>query len=269
MGIIQTSLDDEIAWKDYPTITPDEENYVWKQVKTAFRSLARGSDKPDIILMPELSLPRGYIKDLKRLSCKVGSIIIAGVDYKKNQKERRVMNQGVVFIPREWPKDVSSRGAKEFYFGKTYPAPKEEKKLKDRNWDFEGDSRLWLFDAGEYGKFAVCICYDFIDVERYLMYRKKIHHLFVLAYNRDIKFFYHIAETIARTVFCNVVVCNTGHFGGSVAVAPYYDPKLRTIYRHEGKGLFTFQVVQIPVYWLEQAKLEKDTEPKFKSLPPG
>lgn len=272
VGIIQTSLDSRIAWRHSPTIASNEESYVWKQVKTALRSLSRGPDKPDIILMPELSLPRGYINDLKRLSCKIGAIVIAGLDYKKDYQRKMVMNQGVVFLPQRWPEKQPSKGAKEFYFGKTYPAPGEIRKLKEVKWGFEGDARLWLFDIGPYGRFAVCICYDFMDVERYIMYRNKIHHLFVLAYNRDIDSFYHIAETITRTVYCNVVVCNTGHFGGSVAVAPYYKPKLRTVYRHEGKDLFTFQTVQLPIDALERAKqgrIQDYGEPLFKSLPPG
>jgi len=271
VGIIQTSLDNAIAWKNGPTIARNEASYVWKQVKTAFRSLTRGPIKPDIILMPELSLPRGYITELKRLSCKTGVVVISGVDYKKDFIRKVVKNQAVVFIPQKWPEKAASRGAKEFYFGKTYPALEEENKLKSGKikWVFEGDSRLWIFDAGDYGIFAVCICYDFMDVERYIMYRNKIHHLFVLAYNKDINSFYHIAETITRTVYCNVVVCNTGHFGGSVAVAPYFDPNLRTIYRHEGKDLFTFQIVELPVEGLDQAKKRNDPERMFKSLPPG
>ncbi|MBI2118593.1 MAG: hypothetical protein HYT97_03090 [Elusimicrobia bacterium] len=276
VGIIQTSLDDRVAWRNNPTIAPNEETYVWKQVKTGLRSLSRGPNKPEIILMPELSLPRGYIGDLKKLSCKIGSIIIAGIDYKKDYARKVVMNQAVVFIPQKWPKKVCSRGAREFYFGKTYGSPGEIKKLEQgkNKWKFEGDSRLWLFDTETYGRFAVCICYDFMDVERYIMYRNRIHHLFVLAYNKDIDSFYHIAETITRTVYCNVVVCNTGHFGGSVAVAPYYHPKMRTIYRHEGRDLFTFQTVALPVDDLERAKKGESAEyvykePKFKARPPG
>jgi len=272
VGIVQTSLDSDVAWRNIPTIDPKEENYVWRQVQTAFRSLTRASERPDIILMPELSLPRGYIKDLKRLSCKTSTIVIAGVDYRKKMASKTVMNQGVIFIPQKWPKKIASSGAKEFYFGKTYPAPSEEAKLRGAKWGFEGDSKLWLFDAGSCGRFAVCICYDFMDVERFLLYRGRIQHLFILAYNRDIESFYHIAETVTRTVYCNVVVCNTGHYGGSVAVAPYYDPKVRTIYRHEGKDLFTFQIAQLPVRELIVAqKNNRDQRGvlKFKSLPPG
>ena len=79
------------------------------------------------------------------------------------------------------------------------------------------------------------------------MFRGQIQHLLVLAYNPDLKMFRALADALCRTVFCNVLVCNTGFFGGSLVVSPYYDPVKRTLFSHDGKGLFTAQVVPLPV----------------------
>jgi hypothetical protein len=78
-----------------------------------------------------------------------------------------------------------------------------------------------VFDAGHFGKFAIAVCYDFLDLERVAMYRSGIQHLFILAYNPDLPTFDHAAEALSRMIFCNVVVCNTGTHGGSLAVSPY------------------------------------------------
>ena len=272
VGIIQTSLDAEAAWNSGPTISASEERYVWGQIKHAFRNFCMGSERPDIIVLPELSIPRGYLKDLKLLSSKLCSIVVAGIDYKKDYKNKKVMNQGVILIPKHWKRGVPGGSVTQFDFGKTYGSPEEKRKLIQKGWKFVGENIVWVLNAGNCGHLGMTICYDFLDVERYLLYRNKIHHLLVLSYNRDITSFNHIAEAVSRTVFCNVVICNTGFYGGSVAVAPYYLPIKRTIFKHEGQDLFTFQLIKIPVSSLDDARVynrPEGREPEFKSIPPG
>lgn len=272
VGIIQTSLDADAAWNTCPTISASEERYVWGQVKHAFRNFSMGSERPDIIVLPELSIPRGYIKDLRLLSSKLCSIVIAGVDYNKDYRNKKVMNQGVIFIPKNWEKGVVGGSVTQFDFGKTYGSPEEKRRLGKKGWNFVGENILWLLNAGSCGHLGISICYDFMDVERYVLYRNKIHHLIVISYNKDTTSFNHIAEAVSRTVFCNVVVCNTGFYGGSVAVSPYYLPIKRTVFKHEGQDLFTFQLVKIPISSLDDARVFDRPEgsvPTFKDRPPG
>jgi hypothetical protein len=113
-----------------------------------------------------------------------------------------------------------------------------------------------------------------MDLERALLYRGKVHHLFVLAYNRDLEMFRSLADSLSRTVYCNVVVCNTGFYGGSVAVSPFDKPWKRTIYEHNGGGLFSTQVVRLPVLGIDKALRLNDrggsaNNPEFKHPPPG
>lgn len=116
------------------------------------------------------------------------------------------------------------------------------------------DPTYYLFDGVDIGRFGVAICYDLMDLERAALYAGRIQHLFVVAYNQDTQSFFHISEALSRVMFCNVVICNTGYYGGSVAVAPYYVPWKRTIYKHEGSSLATSQVVTLPVRDLVEAQ---------------
>lgn len=73
--------------------------------------------------------------------------------------------------------------------------------------------------------------------------------------------------------FCNVVICNCGHFGGSLAVSPYRLPERRTIYQHAGAQLATAQIIELPVSNLDEHMNRNypqiDSVNVFKSLPPG
>jgi predicted amidohydrolase len=281
VGIVQTTLDAGQAWQPdagQPKMSAAQDEYVWLEICRAMRSFQDGGLRPQLAVFPELSLPRTRLADFERLVAALNVIAFVGADYRLDYQARIAQNQGIVFVPRGFFRDRPSRYCSKIVFGKTYAAPKEQEKLEGLNppWSFQGDHNVYVFDCEKYGCIGVSICYDFMDIERALMYRGKIQHLFVLAYNRDLGMFRSLADSLSRTVFCNVVVCNTGYFGGSVAVSPYYEAHRRTLYLHEGKGLFATQVVELPVRGLVRAQREKplkfevkSTIQEFKQPPPG
>lgn len=281
VGIVQTTLDARQAWKDValsPRMSRAQDEHAWQEIRKALRAFQDGGCSPQIILLPELSLPRTRLDDFEELVSALNVMAIAGVDYHLNATNSTVQNQGIIFIPRGFFNGRPSRYCSRVVFGKTYGAPKEIAKLKNlpQSWTFVGDHNVYVFDCGRYGRFGVSICYDFMDIERSLIYRNKIEHLFVLAYNRDLGMFRSLADSLSRTVYCNVVVCNTGTYGGSLAVSPYYEAYRRKLFGHDGGGLFTAQVVQLPVRRLIEAiagqvgeRTVVRTEQEFKDPPPG
>ena len=234
----------------------------------------RGMDgQPDIVIFPELSVPIGYQRQLRRAAEELEAIIIAGLDYRIESGQGRpaVSNEAVVIVPRKLRgKNIALR-TEIRRVGKTYPAPGERRKLLDikaSSVEFVANPTVWIFESVDLGKFAVAVCYDFMDLDRIVMSRNKIQTLFVLAYNRDTTSFDHLSEALGRMLFCNVVVCNCGKFGGSHAVSPFRKPYKRTIYRHSGQNLPNAQLIELPLESL--FALQNGNEDKqFKSLPPG
>ncbi len=59
-------------------------------------------------------------------------------------------------------------------------------------------------------------------------------------------------------------------------MSPYYEAHRRTLYLHDGRGLFATQVIRLPVKGIEEArggktgrvKVERE-EQEFKDPPPG
>jgi len=281
VGIIQTTANAARAWPNVatsPAMSSVEDSRAWQEISKAIRTFHGGGHKPQLIVLPELSLPRTRLDDFDRLVAALNVIAVAGVDYRLDRKLRIARNEGIVFIPKNFFQARPSKRCTRVIFGKSYAAPKEESKLHSLvpPWSFAGDHKVYVFDCLQYGKFGVSICYDFMDIERALMYRDRIQHLFVLAYNRDLGMFRSLADSLSRTIFCNVIVCNTGYHGGSVAVSPYYEAYRRTIYSHDGRNLFTMQVVDLPVFELVQAQrgfagrtTVTETRQVFKEPPPG
>jgi predicted amidohydrolase len=278
VGLIQTSLDSGEAWVGSATMAREEEERAVSEIRRHMTAFRQESVRPDIVLLPELAVPRGFEPRLRKMARTLEAIVIAGLDYRMvaSGNPSVVVNEAVVIVPGTWRGERVSARTSVRYVGKTYPAPEERRKLADLvpRHEFMAMPEVWLFDGGRIGRFGVAICYDFMDLDRLAMYREQVQHFFVLAYNKDIKSFDHAAEAMARMVFCNVVICNCGHFGGSVAVSPYRRPERRTVYRHSGAGLATSQIISLPVASLHehQAGQTPSNTPereRFKSLPPG
>ena len=269
VGLIQTNLDHKSAWQNGPPMAPLEQSLAWEEIQRCLRSFRSFEPRPHLVLIPELSVPRGRMEDLRRAAGVLGALIIAGIDYRLDYQERKAYNEAAVFIPSGWRHNSRGGRVAQMFVGKTYAAKEESKALKKTEWNFVEEPNFWVFEGADAGRLGVSIRYDFLDVERALMYKQQIQHLIVIAYNRDGDSFLHIAEGLARTVYCNVVVCNTGFHGGSLGITPYYEPWERTVYRHNGNQMLASQVIKIPVRSLIEAQMGNDTVKKFKSLPPG
>lgn len=272
IGVVQTSLDFTSAWANGPKMSKSEEEWAIHEIRKFIAALhqervKKDSAKVDIILLPELSVPVGFVNKLRSIATQLETIIIAGLDYNVYPGSKKVSNEAVIVVPNKWRKRKIHPKTTVRYIGKTYPAPKEKENLEAAGFEFVPSPDVWIFDGKEIGKFGVAICYDLLDLDRLAMYRGRIQHLFILAYNRDINSFDHAAEAMARMIFCTVTICNCGYYGGSLSVAPYREVHRRTIYRHFGANLATAQVITLPVKSLAMHQAYKGTE--FKNLPPG
>lgn len=273
VAVVQTVVDSSLAWNDKPKMDMYEANAIWRQVQSAFASFQEMSitNRPDIVILPELAIASPFESRLKKFGNKIGAIIVAGLDF-VSLDEKHVANKALFYIPMNWPKKKNMGVVKSqtFYFGKYFESNEEKQGFEQWNIDFVPCNEFYIVDLAEYGKLGVAICADFYDIERYAIYKGRIQHLLIIANNQDVKSFYFLAEAISRLVFCNVIICNSGHYGGSVCFTLDKKEYARYKYKHEGKDLFTTQVVDLPVHDLFMAQnKDKAFIDKFKSAPPG
>lgn len=286
VALIQPTFDPEKAWG--PINGPYSLNMnkvvaerIWSQIKIGIKNALRDRSKPNIILIPELHLGHSYVSNLKNIAIKHGVLIIAGLDFKKDPtSDKHIENVAQIIIPNKWPKRNHNSNAKVVKFGKTNFTYMEKNRfnnqLEEPNNCFESpEPNMYILSSKDFGNIGLMICSDFFDIERYLIYQGKIHHLFVIALNKDLNSYFHLAESLTRLLYSNIVVCNSGVFGGSVVHSPYSNPNKRTIYKREGQDLFAYQVIKLPVKSLDTAQNFDFTKDKnkagiqFKAHPPG
>lgn len=271
VAILQTTLDKNVAWSAYsanrPKMNALEAVRVWNEIIHTMDDYVNLEDtrKPEVILLPEYSVAEQFESEIKKLADQTGSIIIAGLDFKV--KGNLARNQALVAIPYRWPHGLSKSRAKTFFFGKHFAAMEERKYLQECGKEFDSCNEIYVLDAGEYGRIGLAICADFYDIERYALYKGRIQHLFILSYNKDVKSFLFLAESISRLVYCNVIICNTGHYGGSICFSLKEKEFQRYIYRHEGANLFTSQIVELPVKSFIESQRAKGKK-GYKNAPP-
>lgn len=279
IGLIQTTLDNDLAW-DSDTeadicMHKYEANRVWNEIKSGFAALKTepAESLPHIVVLPELTLPLYREKELENIAKKIGCVVFAGLDFIDSSVG--VMNQGIAIVPNKWPKIEWGYSVSKFFYGKRFFSTEEKIYFKNKEKKELPTPYVHIIDAADFGKIGVAICADFFDIERFTIYKGKIHHLIIIAYNKDVNSFFFLAEAISRLVFCNVVVCNSGHFGGSVVFSPYKDSFKRNIFKLEGKNIFNVQIVSIPVKSLDKARniddddIDELRKSPFKSRPPG
>lgn len=255
LGIIQTTLDCSTAWMDsgkcQSKMNPYAEMAVMEEIRHAFKRFYElGEAAPRIVVLPEYSIPHSGIKTLEKFSRAIDAVVIGGCDMFADGKS--VRNKAVIIIPGKWPSVEKAYSNTNVYFGKKYFSELELEHFYKLGLQGVPDILTYIIDADIYGNIGVAICADFYDIERFLIYKGKIHHLLIIAYNKDYKSFEFLAEAISRLLLCNVVICNAGYYGDSLVYSPYQKEHERTIYEAAGSHIFTSQVICLPVNELDE-----------------
>ena len=290
IGVIQINLDYRLAWRDKDNkllskMNSYGEEIVRDELIKAINYFIESNAKPHIILLPEYTMSPSLEYLILELIKNLGCLVCCGCDLFE-VSEKSVINRGKFFVPFSWPNIEASKNSSitgpSYYFGKKYYSIEEKKWFKEINAKEISDDKIYIYDSGHLGTIGVVICADFYDLERFVLYKGKIHHLFIIAYNKDSTSFSALTESISRLLMCNVVICNTGLYGDSLAFSPYKNHAKRNIVKFTGNDLFLNQVFKLPLKQLDyeqtlagqiitKENLPPDIENKkniFK-LPPG
>ena len=255
VGIIQTNIDIDTAWRQdgelIQCMNPEAQNIAVDEIRRGFKEFSsRGKSAPRIVLVPEYSIPHFAIHHVERMAREIDAVLIGGCDL--FVENGNASNRGIIVVPNKWPALEPAFRSTSKYMGKKYFSKPEFDWFDSIHVSPISDETHYIIDAGPYGKIGVAICADFYDIERFVIYKGRIHHLIIIAYNKDTRSFSFLTEAIARLLMCNVIICNTGHYGDSLCFSPYDKEYKRIIYRNSGANLFSAQVIDLPVDMLDK-----------------
>lgn len=281
VGIIQTTVN-ETAWYDcgqlQNNMNREASDMVMEEIRRGFNEFFNlGKKAPRIVLIPEYSIPHSGIRKLEKMARAIDAVTIGGCDLFATNDTAR--NKGVIIVPNKWPAIEPAYTNTKKFFGKRFFTKPELNWFSKIGVRGVSENINYIIDADKFGKIGVAICADFYDIERFVIYRGRIHHLIIIAYNKDKHSFGFLAEAISRLLFCNVIICNTGHYGDSLAFSPYSREYRRIIYKNSGANISASQVIELPVKPLNDEQKEASNmfqnytynsklKPEFK-WPPG
>lgn len=279
-----------------------EADRIMKQVVNAFQSpnYADTERVPDLVVLPELSIPVEEVTTLRNHVRATGRASLAGLYWQVavpaypasdsvRVRNRWFVNEAEVTIPVGYGRRGPT-GLRHYRVRKPIPSHLEQglaralTATRGEEWRILDGRRWYRFLHGEWGDFTVAICSDLIGAAPWNALRGEMLHLFVVAYNKDVELYESLTWSRAYENYVNLVVVNNGHYGGSVAWTPKRK-YAREIAQLRGKHLMVVADVEIPVRELlaqqmrgvgeavEQAKRvwcgrTKRAE-EFKAPPPG
>ncbi len=245
------------------TVPRDEADRVMKQIVSAFESpnYADFEKTPQLVVLPELSVPREEVGTLREHVRGTGRAAVAGIYW---QVARTVYPAGnAVRVGQQWflneaeltipvgHQERGPTGVKWYRVLKPVPSHFEQglanalSKTTGYRWRILEGRRWYRFVHRKWGDFSVAICSDLIDSTPWSALRGEILHLFVVAYNRDVELYEALTWSRAYENYVNLVMVNSGRYGGSTAWTPKRKHE-REIARIRGNDLMVIADVTIP-----------------------
>ena len=287
----------------FPTMDPNSVPDIMEQVAYAFRSPSHsGPDhRPDLVLLPEVSIPQPEVRTVRNLVARTGRASLAGLYWRELAPVYRAC-YGTVPV-RKWfvneaelvvPFGHDDRGPPSYRWyrvRKPLPAHNEAGLAQaltvqspGTTWGILRGYRWYRFVHRRWGDFTISICADLIDTAPWRSLRGELLHLFMVAFNKDVDLYDSLTWVRAYETYVNLVAVNHGHYGGSFLWTP------RRSHAHElarlrGQELFVIADVTIPVKGLLEAQRNgvrdavstaacdwagtQHQTTEFKSPPPG
>ena len=256
----------------FPRMEPRAMRAIMEQVAYAFMSPSRNGpeDTPDLVLLPEVSIPQPEVPTMRDLVARTGRAALAGLYWRELKPVYRAcygtapvrkwfVNEAELVVPFGHH-DRGPPSIRWYRVQKPLPAHNEaglaqalSAQSPSTTWRILRGHRWYRFLHRQWGDFTISICADLIDTAPWRSLRGELLHLLMVAFNKDVDLYDALTWVRAYETYVNLVAVNHGKCGGSFLWTPRRS-HARELARMRGKELFVIADVPIPVKDLLQAQ---------------
>jgi predicted amidohydrolase len=276
-----------------PDVSQERQDRLTRVVNQALDAEYRGrnSGRPTLLVLPELSLPRLWVRELARHLGQISQSgpalsLVAGLEYAVIGKA--VYNEVIAFLPRGF---AAAAGG---IWTKRRVAYHEGQELERAGYQFATRGSGSRFDVmvSEHGKFIPLICSELMEVDTRAELLGRVDLVLVPSWNQDATSFEYFIHSSTLELHSFVAVANNGIFSDCRARGPYADLWQREVCRLIARGENEIVVADLPIdllreyrsspaayerkrrEWLQKAKESGQSAagcpwPAWKPVPPG
>ena len=253
--------------KEFEEVVFEKRNRSYERYRSLSRIVNEAVDsKADMLVMPEAYLPYEWLPVLAQTSKKEQLAIIAGVEHFKFAG--KIYNFTVVMLPYE---DNKHKDAYISFHLKNHYAPFEVDLISGYNLAYETGNGYELYRwNGCY--FPVYCCYELSSIRDRALFQSMADFIVAVEWNRDVKYYSNIAESLSRDMHCYFVQVNSADYGDSRIVKPTRDVEKDLIRTKGGINssvlVDTIDIKKLRDFQMKQYNLQKQ-DGSFKVTPPN
>ncbi len=250
-----------------PTLTRERLRRVKRVLDGAVREAMLCSEGASFLVLPELSLPQKWFREVATHIARTGSHgLVVGLEYRFVESQK-VVNQTFAVMPgpfqsvATWP------------WTKGSPAEGERKCLEKRGLEYssvpdgEQGRRRVVVDS-PYGRVTVLVCSELIEVRRVADLLQRVEVVAVPAWNKDTSSYDHLVQSAGLQLAAIVAIANNGEYSDCRVWAPRKDRWERDLCRLIQPGVDDVIAVRIPLKSLREWRTA-GSGGEWRPLPPN
>jgi len=248
----------------------------YKDLERLLREAVKNS--VDLLVLPENYVPYEWLPVLTKFSAKNQIGIITGIEHFITNKNgdipqaydncSRVHNLTAVILPYE--KDGEYRYSYLRLHEKTDLAPREKQYIEGYGFSEATKNEIELF-CWHNVWFPVFCCFELTSIQNRSVFQSYADMLVAIEWNKDVKYFSNIIESLSRDIHCYCIQVNSSNYGDSRIVQPTKADFMNKVRVKGGDNniilVSSIDIKKLRDYQKKKYELQKDDR-CFKPTPP-